>query len=180
MNKQLTQEIINHIFSGFSILKSEDFNYKKYKSLKSSDYLLSDKISLQDDDGNTINNSIWGIQFAIEDHYLRILLANCSLDKTVAEYAMLIKLKDSPSYGLYSAYSLDKDFKVDNCPLIAVSVDNQNWMKCNTYLQATFLAGMENAKDASYAITNCTDYQSEYNCLLSFIKFHNKIYGEDE
>lgn len=179
MNKALTQEIINHIFSGFSVLQSGYFNNSKFKSLKSSEFLLSEKVSFEDDDGRMRKNNIWGVQFTIENSPLKILLADCSVEKNILEYAMLVSLKDSPSYGLYSAYSLD-DEKIDSVPLIAVSVDNQNWMSCNTYFQATFLAGMENTKELTYAPSNCTDYKSNYNLLLSFIKYHSQINGDGE
>lgn len=180
MNKALTQEIINHIFSGFAILQSSNFNSVKFKSLKSPDYLLSEKVSFEDDSGKLLKNNIWGVQFSIEDAYLKVLLADCSVDKETAEYALLVKLKGSPAYGLYSAYSLNENNAVESCPLIAVSVDDQNWMQCNTYFQATFLAGMENAKDVTYAPSNCTEYKEQYNLLLSFIKYHNHIYESDE
>ena len=180
MNKPLMQEIINHIFSGFSILSSNYFDNTKFKSLKSEKFLLAEKIFFEDDSGKSLKNNIWGIQFTIENNFFKVLLADCSVEKETAEYAMVVSLKDSPSYGLYSAYSLDNSHQIDSCPMIAVSVDKQNWMRCNTYLQATFLAGMENVKELTYAPSYLSDYKKEHELLLSFIKYHSLIYGDDD
>lgn len=176
MSKNLLQEIINHIFNGFSILNPLDNG--KFKSLKSSEYLLSDKLSFEDEAGNLLKNNVWGVQFKLENNDFKILLGDCSVDKNVLEYALVVKLAENPAYGLYSAYSTT-DKVIDSCPLIAVSVDNQNWMTCNTYFQATFLAGMETAKDLAYTATYCSNYQEHFNILTSFIKFHNQLFGEN-
>lgn len=172
MNTALTQEIINHIFSGFSILKTSN---TKFKSLRSLEYLLSEKLSFEDSNGKSIENNIWGVQFTIENNDLKVLLGDCTIDKNIEEYALLVKLKDNPAYGLYSAYTSGKS-KIDSEPLIAVSVDSNNWMKCNTYFQATFLAGMEQAKDISYSASTCKDYKSHYTLLTSLIKYYNQLY----
>ena len=176
MNTVLLQEIINHVFYSFSILKNNNVN-NKFKSLNSPEFLLQEKLSFEDDQGNSLSKKVWGVQFKIENNTLKILLADCSIDKDILEYALLVKLEDNPAYGLYSAYSLT-DKPVDGCPLIAVSVSNNNWMKCNTYFQATFLAGMESAKDVSYTASNCSDYSDHFALLTSFIKYHNDLYGD--
>lgn len=173
MNKSLTKEIVYHILSGFGLLWAEFIDLDKIKSIKSVDYLLSEKVSFEDDEGKTIVKKIWGIQLSIENQDLKILITDCSLEKDISEYAALIQLKDTPAYGMYLVTSSDL---IDSEALIAVSVDNKNWMQCSTYLQATFLAGMENAKEIGFSWNKCQDYKQQYDLLLSFIKYHNKIY----
>lgn len=174
MNFILTQEIINHVFSGLGI--TADSN-TRFKSLKSSEFLLSEKVSFEDSEGRNLNNNVWGVQFTIENSEMKIILADCTIDKNILEYALLVRLKDNPSYGLYSSYPVEGN-KVDAKPLIAVSVDSNNWMECNTYFQATFLAGMEYAKDSSYFASPCKNYKDDYNLLLSFIKYYNQLYED--
>lgn len=179
MNKVLLNEIIKHIFSGFYIF-SEDNN--KFKSLRSKDFLLKEKVSFQDESGKEITNNVWGIELSIQGADLKILLSDCSITKSkegLLEYCMLLKLKDNPAYGLYFTKSQSGDSS-ENYPLIAVSSDSSNWMTCNTYLQATLLAAMENVKDYAYSWNTCKDYKTHYDLMLSFIKYYNNYYGEDD
>jgi hypothetical protein len=177
MNKQLTEQIINHIFSNLMIINQSNFNNKKFKSLKSSDYLLNEKLSFSDEESNKIiKNSIWGVQLSFEKVKLKILLGDCSIDPDVLEYALLVSMDSSASYGLYSAYSINKN--IDNDSLIALCVDNKTWLPTNIAIQASFLSGMENVKDIAYSMQKCEDYKEQHELLLSFIKYHNNIYGE--
>jgi hypothetical protein len=181
MNKQLTSQIINHIFSNLLIINASDFNINKFKSIKSTEHLLPETISFAGDsaDEETINK-IWGIQLSIDGQKLKMLLANCSVDPNILEYALLIKMQDTPAYGVYGSYNKDYNNFVIEDPLIAVCMDNQNWMQCNTYLQATFLAAMENIKDLPYTLEKCQDYKAEYNSLLSFIKYYDFLYEDND
>lgn len=167
MNKKLLQEIIRHIFFNFAITSPELINFKKVKSLKSSEFFLEKKQIYDDND-----NNLWGCQISYESNEFKILLMDCSQDKDINEYALLISIKNSPTYGLYI---IDSD-QVDDEPLIACSINNKDWMECNTYLQATFLAGMEQIKDLGFDWTKIKDYDKNYECLLSFINFHNNVY----
>jgi hypothetical protein len=179
MNKKLTEQIINQVFSNLLIINSNEFNQKKYRSIVSDEFLLDMKISFQDESGIEIKNNIWGVQLVIEEQPLKMLLANCSIEPNILEYSLIVSLKDTPAYGLYSAYSVNND-STEQHALIALSADRQNWIKCNTYLQATFLAGMENLKDIPFSMSKVTNYSEEHNLLLSFINYHNFIFGEPD
>lgn len=169
MNKILTAEIIKHIFSGLAIIESSFVNMNKTKSLMSKDFLLKETLSFEEDN-MIISNNIWGCQLLIDKKEIKMLLGNCSQDKNYPEYCLLVQLKDSPSYALYF---------IEEDPLqslIACSVDGNKWMQCSTYLQATFLAGMENVKDIALSWDRCTNYNSQYQSLQSFIKYYNLVY----
>jgi hypothetical protein len=73
-----------------------------------------------------------------------------------------------------------KDSKVESDPMIAVSMDGKSWLECGTFLQSTFLAGMEQIRELGLAWHKASNYKSEYDALLSFINFHHSIYGEKE
>ena len=172
MNKLLTEQIINHVFSGFSLIQSPFF--KKEKSIKSKDYLLNCNLSFEDQNNNQIENKVWGIQLSIENQNLKILIGDCSIESGVIEYAAVISLENAPTYGIYSAYGQN----IDSQALIAASVDKKSWLTCNTYLQATFLSAMEYAKDIGFAWNKCKDYDSEFELLQSFIRYHTSFYED--
>lgn len=171
MNTDLREVIVRHILSSFAVIPSSFVNLDKTRTLKHKDFLLQETISFTDEQGSLIKNKIWGCQFTIEGKEMRILLGDCSQDNSLPEYALLVSMKESPSYGVYL---IDEPQSRDS--LIGCSLDNKNWMECQTYLQATFLAGMEQMKDVNVQYTKCTDYKDQYRSLLSFIKFHNLIY----
>jgi hypothetical protein len=77
-------------------------------------------------------------------------------------------------------YSKKAEEKVDPEVMIAVSTDKDNWMPCSIYLQATFLAGMEQIRDLGFGWTKAANYSEQHKQLLSFIKFHQNIYWEDD
>lgn len=172
MNKVLRETIVEHILASFIVIPSSFIAYDKSKSLKSKEYLLVDTVSFKLDE-EVIKNKVWGCQ--LSQHEIKILLVDCSVDKTIPEYAFLISVKDQPTYGLYLVYN-DED--IDGEALIAVSMNGKDWLECNTFLQATFLAGMESLKELGLAWEKCSDYKDQLSSTLSFIKFHNDLYGD--
>jgi hypothetical protein len=66
--------------------------------------------------------------------------------------------------------------EINSEALIACSLDGKAWMECQTYLQATFLAGMEQVRDVGMNWSKCLDYKVHYESLLTFIKFHHTLY----
>jgi hypothetical protein len=154
MNDRLTKEIISHIFSHFGINTTGST-----KSLNSPEFLLPEKLKIQEDD-KIFNYNIWGYQLAI-DQEITFLLVECS-----KEFALFISMKDHPSYGLYFS----------DQPLIACSLNGKDWMICNLYLQATFLAGMEQLRELNYPGKKATNYQEQYQSLLSFIEYRDSLF----
>ena len=78
---------------------------------------------------------------------------------------------------MYGLYLVNSDLVSPN-PLIAVSMNGKDWLECNTYLQATFLAAMESIKGLGLSWSKADPYKEQLVSLLSFIKFHNHIYGD--
>jgi hypothetical protein len=58
-------------------------------------------------------------------------------------------------------------------------MDSKSWLECNTFLQATFLTGMEKVKEIGFAWSKATNYQPQYQAMLSFITHHSKICEEE-
>lgn len=174
MNKQLTQQIIIHIFTGLGLLSKlgEQFN-----SLRSKDYLLSEKLTFVDEDGE-VKKNIWGVQSFLENESFKILVTDCTTNTQTLDYAMIVHLKNNPTYGLY--LNLDKDDFSKSNSLISVSLDGKSWAQCNVYLQATFLAAMESVKDFSLNWKKSQNHKEEYDSLVSFVKHYDNIFQENE
>lgn len=179
MNHKLTEQIAYHVLANLGVLPADFINAEATKSITDKSFILSEKISFQDED-RVIRNHIYGCQVSVADSKeLRLLLADCTQEKNLPEFALLVQLKDAPAFGLYMIFTRASGEQIDPEVLIAVSTDKQNWMPCSTYLQATFLAGMEQMRDVGFGWTKATNYSEQYQQLLSFIKFHHSFYGED-
>lgn len=182
MNNSLTEQIVHHILSNFGALPSPFINWEKTQSLIDKQYLLSEKLLFEGEGGQTLHKNVYGCQITVADmKVIKVLLADCTQDKSLPEFCLLVQLQDSPSYGLYLVFNKLVEDPPDSEPMIAVSLNHKDWMPCNTFLQATFLAGMEQIKDLGHNWSVCTKYQSQYETLQSFINFHttfNEVFDE--
>lgn len=181
MNKKLTEQIVYHIFSNLGILPSTFINLDGTKSLIDKQFLLPEKLKFEIENEEIIQKNIYGCQISITDSKeFKMLLADCTQEKNLPEYALLVQLKDSPTFALYLVFNQLVDDPPETEAMIAVSPDFKHWMPCSPYLQATFLAGMEQLRDLGFGWNKCLDYQDQYQQLLSFIKFHSKFYEADD
>lgn len=169
MNPALSIAIIQHIFSQLGVMSSSHVDMKKTKSILDKEFLLPEKLSFQEEE--IIKRDIWGCQLSAGQHEVKILVGDCSQDSN-QEYCAVIQLKDTPAYGLYLVC------EPASMPLIAVSISEAGWMSCTTFLQATFLAGMEQVKETCLTWDKCSDYKSLHGLMLSLINYHNQVYGE--
>jgi hypothetical protein len=177
MNQKLTEEIVYHILANLGVLPSSFVDQDVTKSVIDKRFLLSDKLSFETEEGDLIHKNVYGCQIQVGGKDLKLLLADCGTSKDLPEYCLLTQLKDAPTFGMFLVYSQLSDDGFDPEAMIAVSVDTRYWVPCSTYLQATYLAGMEQLRDLGFGWTKCTAYQAQYAQLQSFIKFHNNFYG---
>lgn len=178
MNYDLMTEIIQHVFANLGIIQSQFVKLDNTKSLISKDLLLKEKLIFENDDG-TVKNNIWGCQISAEEQEIKILVGDCSSDEDIKSYCLIVKLKDAPAYGLCLEYVYSGDDLKKDCPMIAVSVNDKDWMECTTFLQSTFLAGMEQIRDLGLSWSKCLNYDEQYKLMLSFIKYYNTFYEPD-
>lgn len=176
MNYVLMAEIVKHVLANLAVTPSEFVNLERTKSLTSKEFLLKEKLNFETDEGAPLKNNVWGCQISAEQQEIKILVGDCTQDKNFPEYCLLVQLKDSPAYGLYLMYTEAMEESFNPEPMIAVSVNNKDWMECTTYLQATFLAGMEQIRDLGLSWSKCADYTENYQLMVGFIKFHNSFY----
>ncbi len=175
MNKELTNQIIRHVYHCLGIKLPNKKN--KNHPLIQEKYLLDRKISFEDGD----KKNIWGVSFQVEDNsYFQIVISDVS-DSSAPEYAMICCLTDAPTYGTYLSYAEYLDSQDEECdrPLIAFSVKDSIWSECNTYMQACFLCGMEKIKEITTPFSKITD-ESIVDNLIKFIEFYqDKMEAED-
>jgi len=179
MNQTLLKEIVTHIFSNFAIIPSSHVDLHKTESLMSSTYLLPIKINLlvEDDYDHNIDvklqRNVWGCQLSVAQNEIKVLLGDFSRSSSsgLSEFAMVIQSKDAPVYGLYLIGNGDYDNSA-----LAISIEKQGWMMCSTFLQATFLAAMEQVKDLRLPWNKCSQYNDLYKDLLSLSQFYDEYF----
>lgn len=175
MNIQLTENIVRHVLANLVIIPSDYIDPNRSQSLISKEYLLKEKMKIELDDNSSLKNNIYGCKMQTGEQEITILMSDCTQEKEVPEFCLVVHLKNAPVYGLYLVYN-DFDDAVDSDPMLACSLDGKSWMPCNTYLQATFLAGMEQIKETGFGWTTCSDYKYEYDSMLSFLDFYISFY----
>lgn len=177
MNQKLSEQIAYHILANLGVLPASFVNKEVIKSVIDKQFLLPEKISFEGD----LRKNVYGCQVNIADNKeLRLMLADCTQEKDLPEFCLLVQLKDAPAFGVYLIFTALTSEPIDPEVLIGVSTDSKYWMPCSTYLQATFLAGMEQIRDVGFGWTKINNYDKMYQQLLSFIKFHHNFYGESD
>jgi hypothetical protein len=170
MNPILIEAIIRHLLGQFGVIPSPHVDSQKSKPLTSKEFLLSEQLSFQDEEGKISKKDVWGCRLSSAQHEVIVVLGDCSQD-AIPEYSLVIQPKDAPAYGLHLVCDPVAE------PLIAVSVKDNEWMPCSTFLQATFLAGMEQVRETCLTWSPCPEHHPQYELLLSFIKYCSLIYG---
>ena len=168
MNKDLLKEVIHHVMASFGVIQSSFIDPKKTGSLLDPAYILPEKIRFEVDE-NLFENNIWGCQISALQNEVRVLLSKLG-DENQYDFVMAVQSKGAPTYGLVLSYELEHG--LEHC-MLAVSIDGKTWMDCSTFLQATFLAAMEQVKDLGSGWQACSDYEELHSSLISFIKFYD-------
>jgi hypothetical protein len=174
MNQVLMESIVQHIFANLGLIAAPFIDSKYTQSLITKDFKLNDKKLIFHGEEGEIHRSVYGCQVSLADKTFRIMVGDCSQDQNTPEYCIVIQLTGMPAYGMYMVC----DPKAENEALIAVTINNKDWMPCSTFLQATVLAAMEQLRDIGMGWVKCTNYQQHYDTLISMIKFHTNYYEE--
>jgi hypothetical protein len=181
MNQKLTEQIALHVLSNLGVLPSDFVNQENTKSVIDKQYLLPEKLTFKAEDGTVLHKNIYGCQVAVTGNKeFRLLLADCMQEKDIPEYCLVIQLKDAPAFGVYLIFNQLVDDPPEAEAMIAVNSDKKHWIPCTTYLQATFLAGMEQLRDIGFGWGKCNNYQALHEQLLTFIKFHDNYFGGND
>lgn len=173
MNKALTEQIIKHVLSNLGIIGAAHVS-DKVQSIIDKQFVLPEKLTFSAD-GDVLQKNVYACQVSITDtKEFKMLLVDGGFPE-LPEYFLVVQLKDAPAFGLHF---VNVDVEEDTEALIAASPTPKNWIPCNTYLQATFLAGMEQLRDVGFAWTKCSSYKEHFQQLRSFIDFCSNFYGD--
>jgi len=176
MNSLLLREIVSHVMSNFAIIPSDTVGLKT-KSLLDEEYILPEKFRFKSD-GVSYEGRVWGCQLSFLQNDVKVLLTECASDE-FPEFAMAIKSKDAPTYGMYFRH-IESDDPLDSDPMLAVSIDGKEWLNCTTFLQATFLAAMEQIRELMVPWQKCNEYKDLYSSLISFVKYRDQFIGQSD
>jgi len=177
VNKVLTETILKHIYKNFGIIKGF-----VSKSILDDQYLIPNVLQL-DQNGKLTHKNMWSCQFKIEDSKLKILVGDISADKDLSEYFLFLQLNDNLIYGCYLNWETNNPNNYsyeDSEPMIAFNVSDKNWVECSTYLQATFLSGIEQIRDLNLLPIKNKEYKPLYDLMISFMDFYNDYYSLQE
>ncbi len=164
MPNNLTNEILLHVFSNLGVVVPTKV------PLQSSTFLLPETISLDFDDGEK-KLKLWGTEVDINSKKLKMLLTDLTDNKNEKEYALVVQLDDCPAYGCYLCLeSTVIDKNVPRHGLIFFSLQENTWVATNTYLQASFLAGMEQLKDVLSTWNKSSDNESMVNEMKALVE----------
>lgn len=178
MNYALMEQIIRHIMANLSIISTPYIN-NVGKNLRSKEFLSDKKIKFEINDA-IIEHNVYSCETMADAKRLKILLADCSAIKTnVLEFALMVCVEDMPTYGLYLVFN-DLEKTIHPEPMIAVSLNSKDFMICNTYLQNTFCAGMEELRELGFNWAPHIITEEDFSILSNFIDYHDDYYLENE
>lgn len=160
MTDRLTNSILLHIFDNLGITSTNRV------SLLSKSFQLSDTIRLENEDGNFEDIYLYGAQISIDKSKFKILCGNFS--NQAKELVLICKLDNCPTYACY--------LSIEHEPyegMIAFALKEKAWLVSNTYIQATFLAGMENLKEVGAVWNQIEKYYDLVDEIKSFIEYYD-------
>jgi hypothetical protein len=172
MNTALMEQIVQHVFANLGLISAAHVRHSQ--SIIDKNFRLPDKKLSFFSGSQEVHRAVYGAQVQIGDKEFKILAGDCSQDKDTPEYCVIIQLTGLPAYGMYMVCDPESELEA----LIAVTVNNRDWMPCTTFLQATVLAAMEQLRDIGAGWQKCTNYQEFYETLVAMIKFHTNYYEE--
>lgn len=168
MNYDLTEQIIRHIFKNIGIQNSANEN--QINSLIREEFLTHKSLELEED-GNVNKYPIYGCEITIPNGSEKISIVLSDISNEIPEYLLLVRLNNAPPYAVHLAYADKLGQREISNPLIAYYFVSSKWAECNTYLQATFLAGMEQLKDIHIPWMPIKSIDESYFILLEFLEF---------
>jgi hypothetical protein len=164
MNNELTNAIVKHLFTGLGIYGEVPV------SLRHQLFLTDQQIAFDDEKGEAKMAPVWAGETKIENKKFSFIYTSLVMKDFPTEDFLVVKLDDNPGYGCYAAADLEaSDILEDG--FIAVQLKSQSWIPANIYLQATFLAGMEQLKDLASRYEKSSKMEEMFGLLKDFITY---------
>lgn len=163
---KLTDAIIEHIFKNLGL-----YNHQVPVSICHDIFLTKEQISFFLE--KELFAPVWACQTSINDKKLSIICTSFGYD----ERFVVVKLDGNPAYGLYLDY--DAHDKYVN-GFIATEIKSKAWIPTTIFLQATFLAGMEQLKDLTSKYDKASGLEELFLLLKEFIAYREAMNGDTE
>lgn len=146
--------------------------------IKKDEFKLKEKFECENYFGDAIKAPVWMIEGKIGTDKFQACLCELSNDYGVLqEFILLTKLEDSPTYASYWSNDIEDEMVQST---LSYSTQENVWMPTNTYLQATYLAGMESLKDVLVEWKLPSDISVLNNSLKSFYNHTMEDVEDDE
>ena len=165
---KLTDCIVEHILNNLGMLQP------KQNSIFSSQLLIKQKLTFEEENIEQSYN-IYACENTINQSKLSIAASQIKKDEH-QELLAIIMLEGSPIYGCYLV--IDHDAISES--KIVFQIKDHIWMDTNIFIQASFLAGMEQLKDLTSSFVACSVPDLMYQHLLSFIKYLDQDEGQKD
>lgn len=180
-NQPLTNAIAEHIFANLGVFGTvmTSITQDTFLTSKTIAYEPSFEDQLDAEKGNELIAKVFACQTSTGAKKLSLIYSplktSCKKHIQSFEHFLLVKLEGSPAYG---CYLLDCDLDEEKADgFIATELTPKNWIPTTTYIQATFLAGMEQLKDlfSQYKAIEAADLEELLISLKEFIAFQGII-----
>jgi hypothetical protein len=164
---EITNAIVKHIFKNLGIFDDVPI------SIKNETFLTSEQISYSSDDGEK-TAPVWACQTSVEGKKLSMICTSLiipgedHIDDT--ENFVVVKLAGQPAYGCYLLSAGFGTFI--EAGFIATELKPKTWIPTTTFLQATFLAGMEQLRDLTSKYDAISSPEELFTLLKEFIVYH--------
>jgi hypothetical protein len=156
MSEQLTNQIVKHVLDNVGITDEKQVSILQF---------LTDKtIQFDVEDGELATAEVWACQTLVDNVRFRMMYSHLDGDMIFVS-----KLDECPTYGCSLIIDNEITYNLDG--FIGLKMNDQNWIPTTIFLQATFLAGMEQLKDLSGGYSKCSDHEDLLSDLKSFISF---------
>jgi hypothetical protein len=150
-NIALTNEIVKHIFDNLGITK------ELRGSVIHEVFQTNKTLSFTDDTGKQ-KVPVYGCKVDVEGKKFEIV----SVKLTAKEAVFVSRLEGCPTYGCYLG---------DECLIGVVAKDH--WLEASMFIQASFLAGMEQLREIGSVFTRMNNVDEMFEALKKFLVFEN-------
>lgn len=167
---EITNAIVKHIFKNLGIFNDVPI------SICNEVFLTDKQISYSGDDGEKFA-LVWACQTSVEGKKLSMICTSLITpnenDVDYIENFVLVKLEGQPAYGCYLI--ADETATYIDAGFIATELKPKTWIPTTTFLQATFLAGMEQLRDLTSKYDPIPNSEELFGLLKDFISYHESF-----
>ena len=160
----LTNAILEYIFLNLGMMDERNNSILSSK-------LLTDKTITFDDAGKEQQYHVYACQTSIGQSKITMAGTKLNYDDNTKDMVVVVKMEDCPIYGCY----ISQNNKTVEDGIIAFSIKNNVWLSASVFIQASFLAGMEQLKDVIIPFDVCNKPQEIYDILVSFLKYRDTL-----